>query len=851
MAQTGVKGIVTNEKGDPLPYVTIYCNTTKTGTNTNVNGEFKLNLPEGNHQLTFQSIDYQSGSETVIIQPVYNILNITLKTQVYALREVKISANGQNPAIYIMRKAIAAAPYYRRQILNYTAHVYIKGSGKLDKIPFLLKPSLKQNNLEQGKVYVSESITDLSFYQPNTYIEKVRSVKTSMPLRDGPEPMMMVRGSLYSTGSNEVISPLSPQAFSVYEFILQGSFYEDGREINKIKVKPRRKGKDLYEGDIYIVEGLWCLHSCMLINKSNSIAFTVKTSFKALTDYPYVWVPVTYDLSFAGSYMGIEGTFRYLAALSNYRIRLNPNVEHLWGQKQSKAIPVSTTELEQPVVKKEKTKNQKQIEALLAKDKLTKIEMLKLASKVKQESERETQNMRSKNDSSEMIIDSLALEKDSAYWNLERTVPLLKEENISYALSDTISRYPGKSLRRHHFSLGSLLFWGDSMSLNNKKNYWSYTGILYHFNVNTVDGWNMQTLLAVGNIKPNAWRYEQQFKIPFERKAFLTAAKLSYHFAPLKMGYIVLSGGTLTRDFNEKGISPLINSLQLLIFQNNYLKLYQHDYVSSNMQFEPVNGLIVQGEITYANRYPLDNTGRYVKKEGTKGITNNEPDNILVNASGTNGGIIKMPPHKSLNYELHLICYPFQKYRIKHHTKQYFSNPWPVINLQIKGGVPDYLNSKSNFTQIEFGIAQEINLRHWVQLKYQVNAGKFTNSTSVYFPDYQHFAGNQSVIYTGTPFNRFQALPYYAYSTVNPYLQAFTQLDFKRLLLKRLPYLNLTRIHEQLFVNVLNVQGLPVYTETGYRLSQIAELINISVYAAFSDGIYKGAGVRLSVRLPL
>jgi hypothetical protein len=55
MAQ-GIRGRITNAKGEPLPYVTIYSPTAKAGANSNVNGAFELKLPKGTHQINFQSI---------------------------------------------------------------------------------------------------------------------------------------------------------------------------------------------------------------------------------------------------------------------------------------------------------------------------------------------------------------------------------------------------------------------------------------------------------------------------------------------------------------------------------------------------------------------------------------------------------------------------------------------------------------------------------------------------------------------------------------------------------------------------------------------------------------------------
>jgi len=66
------------------------------------------------------------------------------------------------------------------------------------------------------------------------------------------------------------ISPIAENALSYYKYKWEGSYTEDGREINHIKVIPRRKFEPLFSGYIDIAEDEWRIHSVKLELTKNS-----------------------------------------------------------------------------------------------------------------------------------------------------------------------------------------------------------------------------------------------------------------------------------------------------------------------------------------------------------------------------------------------------------------------------------------------------------------------------------------------------------------------------------------------------------------------------------------------------
>ena len=64
-----IKGTVTNEKNEPLPYVNVFIENTYTGTTTNEDGVYELNLNKpGKYTLVFQFLGYTTKKLEINIQ---------------------------------------------------------------------------------------------------------------------------------------------------------------------------------------------------------------------------------------------------------------------------------------------------------------------------------------------------------------------------------------------------------------------------------------------------------------------------------------------------------------------------------------------------------------------------------------------------------------------------------------------------------------------------------------------------------------------------------------------------------------------------------------------------------------
>jgi hypothetical protein len=843
------KGNVKNEKGELISFVNVFCLNEKAGTHTNENGDFELKLKPGKHEIRFHSIDYQTQIIQVELKEDLKVpVEIVLKQQVYELTEFNVKANQKNTADFIMRKAIAAAPYYRRQVLAYQARVYLKGTGKVDKIPLLLRGTLSDQNIKEGVTMLTESVNELSFSQPSTYKEKVISLKSSYKSNEGPQPMSMVRGNWYNTSSTELISPLSPQAFSVYHFELLGTFYEEGREVNKIKITPKRKGRDLYKGTIFIIDGLWCLHSVDVSYESNSLDVSTKIRFEPVNGHNFVWLPQTYDFQISGSFFGVSGSFRYLASISNYKIKINPNLDHSYfiGQGLKGNIKELSPEVQEfkpePV---KSTKRQKDIEKLLQKENLSKFEMLRLTSKLKAESDL-LKNNPNVIDSSEMVIDSLAEKRDSVFWNENRPIVLLESEVKSYEKfqkkgNDSTALKPKKR------NYTDMFLYGDSILSKSKKYYFKFDSPLSGTKLNSIDAWSYSLKFAFGTNNPDGKNFSMSNKIvfPLERKAVYGNVLFDYCQKPFSFRHFKVDVGSLISDFNQTGAGDFVDAFYLLFYKRNMVKMYQEDYLKLSYSETIYRGLNIETNLLFSDRSKLEINPRLKSNIGL-----NSEYTLNVPQLETNGLIADFEPNRALIFNFLINYKPSQYYRIKGRVREAFYNSKPMFSMKYTQAISGVLGANNDFSKLEFGISQNSKPLHWLGINYRLKLGKILSANTIYFPDYFMHAGNRSWILKEDLNERFMNLGYYEYSNKSSYLSAQLNFTLKRFLLLRLPILNLTKIKENIYFNFIQIPEKEIYYELGYGLSNISQIIDIGVFSNFQANTYRSTELRLSISIP-
>ena len=139
-----LKGRISGQSGDPVPYSTVYIQELKQGTTSNTKGDYEIRMPAGKYTVIYQSLGYEPVIFNITLTDKTITKDVILPVQYYQIPEVRITASGEDPAYGIMRKAIGLAPYYLNNISYYKANVYLKGNLVINKIPRMIKKSMER-----------------------------------------------------------------------------------------------------------------------------------------------------------------------------------------------------------------------------------------------------------------------------------------------------------------------------------------------------------------------------------------------------------------------------------------------------------------------------------------------------------------------------------------------------------------------------------------------------------------------------------------------------------------------------------------------------------------------------------
>ncbi|HEX7586005.1 MAG TPA: DUF5686 family protein, partial [Prolixibacteraceae bacterium] len=389
----GIRGRITNAQDQSVPFANIYIPQLSTGTTSNIDGNYELKLPQGNYKVLFQYLGYQTQNIELTIKSTFQEINIRLIPQSYQIPEIKVMASGEDPAYYIMRRAIAMAPYYRKQVSKYSCKVYLKGSGVFEKIPFLIEKQMKKGGLKENQPFVMETVSKIDFELPDQLKQQVLAMRSSGK-ENNTSPMGMITNNLYDAEKYGVVSPVGKNALKVYRFLLAGVFEDQGRTINKILVIPKTNGSDVFSGFIYIADLFWNIHSADLNLHVPMTDIKVHQLYAEVNQN--TWMPVSFDFDMDVSGFGLKMKYKYVASVSEYKTTLNPALDHSFIEKLKNQQVREQQVFDQIIAEnkqvgqsgKVKSEVQKRIDALLQQPEISNRETLKLNRLIEKESQR-------------------------------------------------------------------------------------------------------------------------------------------------------------------------------------------------------------------------------------------------------------------------------------------------------------------------------------------------------------------------------------------------------------------------------------------------------------------------------
>lgn len=857
----GIRGKITDWKGEQISFASIYVPQLSTGTTSNIDGNYELKLPAGQWKVLFQYLGFQTQTKELTVGNSFQVINVSLENQNYQIPEIKVLASGEDPAYYIMRRAVAMAPYYQKQVSKYSCKVYLKGSGVFDKIPKLLEKQMKKGGVKENEAFVAETVSKIEFELPDKLKQQVLAMRSSGK-DNNTSPMNMITNNLYDADKYGVISPVGKNALKTYRFRLVGVFEDQGRVINKISVIPKTSGKDVFSGFIYIADLFWNIHSADLHMRLPMTDVNVHQVYGEVNKNTWMPVSLDFDMDFSG--MGFKMKFRYVASISEYQTTLNPALDHSFLEKlkeqqlQEQQLVQQFQEKEQKLeATKAKSKAQQKIDQMMQKPQLNNRETVKLNRLMEAEAKRNAppEPLEIKSD---IQVSQKQVNNDSTYWATLRPIPLTELEKTSFLKKDSflvVSAKPEyqdsvrdskRKFRMKHLLVGKTY----NYSVDSLKKYERFTipnlTAPTTLSFNSVDGLRVELPFSYfrADSSGHSISLHQEFGYAFAREKLDAAFAVNFVTNSISRNLYNFSLGSTTADYNgQSGISAMNNDFYTLWLEENYKRFYRRDFVQFSYGRDLVNGLNMNAGFGYSENSPLENHSSYSFIDyDDKQI---QP-NIPVNSTLLDG---QLDQHQSFGGHLSLEYTPRHRYRIRDNRKFYAGSKYPTFSMLYRGAFSGIFGSDSRYDFLKLGIRQRLNFGISDQFSYTVQAGGFLNSKSLYFDNYQHFNTQpMGFMFNSSP-NSFRLLPFYEYSTRKSFVEAHADWQSRKFILKQLPIIRNSTITERVFLNYLSTPDLKNYTEVGYGLMNLFLMVNVEAVAGFEDGKYRSAGIRVSLNL--
>jgi len=835
----GVRGRVIDQEGNPLPFATIFIPEMGSGNVTNVSGSYEIKLDPGTYTLSFQFLGYASASKKINVSEEWITLDIILAKQAYLLNAAEIDGGKEDPAYKIMRKAIAKSSFHRQQVDKYTCEVYLKGGGRLVDYPWFMRKVMEEEGIDTSATFVQESVTEITYERPGKYTENVISIRSSGDDQNS-SPMNYINGSFYEDEVSGIRSPLSRKAFGYYRFEYINTFREGEYNINKIQVTPRVDDEEFLSGFLYIVEDIWSIHSVDFRIKPQGIKIDIEQNYAPIK--PDVWLPISHHYNGFGKLFGFEFTFEYLATLSNYEVEINPDLDANF-----EVLDIKTEQEEIALAEKKERPISQTEKKLQNGEEVSTKELRKLMrdyakQERKQEEEPEVVFERM------VKIDSLAYKQDSIYWKERRPIPLTESELRGYDLQDSLAEAYAKELEGDTLS-GSKKFKPTDLALGGaydlgNQHFLNITNPLLLIRFNTVDGWNGEYQLKYYKRFKNTNRLSiiPTFRYAVSRDKGFGKITSTYDFGRgIKKGKVSLSGGSYYSQFNaDNPILALTNSITSLFAENNFMKIYDREYLEASWAQSLSSKFSANVSIDYSRRSETRNSTNQVWfPEDQREFSSNQPTSIELPLSS-------FGQSDAFKVSLGATWQPFA-YAYKRNNSYYKVSKQPTFSLNYEKAIPNIGDAVIDYDRLSLEARYGFPIGLLGTLNIRSEAGTFLNDERMDFMDYAHFMGNQTIFTRLEQLKGFSLAPYYAFSTREQYVSTYVNFELRRLIFSQFPKLRLSGLKENINVNHLITPSVQNYVEVGYSLSNIFRLFRIDVTGSFLDGKYEDFGVQIGI----
>jgi len=735
-----VSGKVINEFGEPVPYASILVQELGSGTTTDDEGNYVLNLnTEGNYRLIFSSLGYTSNKENIILTLEPLTLNVDLSTSDVMLNEITVSAGKKDPAYGIIQKVVERKGEHLRSADSYRTKVYVKAVEEVEhhhknkpdievaepgddptSAPDPFEQEAKERAELLGSLNFLEMEVKLNFQQPRSYKEERTAYQAYGNTRGlfvprfGETDFNFYRNMVQLTNISDapVISPLSNTGILSYKFKLESTDLEGDQIVYKIRVIPRKNGNSTCRGHLWINEDTYTINRLDLEFSKYPLKFF--DAFRLQQEYvkhaDSLWTVEKQVFDYVAK-QGKRATFR-----GNTTLRYS-DYEHNY------TFPPKFFGNEVAVTTRE------------------------------------------------------AYKRDSSYWATGRTVALTEKEAQVIRIRDSIKTVVTSdayqdSIQELYNKVKLLeLVWDGVGFRNNKKKSHLYVGSIPELiGFSVVGGWEINPYASYSRRYENGKMLDLSGSLGYGLlNKNLTGDFNAWHrYDAFRLAEVSLSGGRSFESINQN--DAFLNQLR----PSNYIL---KEAVSGRHQVELFNGFFLITEAEFNRRKP---------------ITGFKTSDLFSGLIEDNEAPQEFEAYDALITTLAFQYTPGQKYMREPDRKIRLRSKWPTFTVLYRKGWDGPLSSDVDFDFLQASMRQTISFGALGNSNYELEAGKFINTKDLLFIDFKRFRESDPILLSD-PTKTFNALDT-SLTTTDLFLEFHHIHHFNGALVNNIPLLRKTRI---------------------------------------------------------
>ena len=718
-----VFGKITNAKSEPLAFASVQVKEYKQGTVTKEDGAYQLSLEEGKYDLVISMVGYKVQVLTIIIRKIDYEQNIIMEaSDATNLSEVTVKGKAKDKAEEYIRNVILNKDISEAAAGAYSCKVYIKAVQE-DSMAFK-KPKKTQSdslikamqaNAELNRMAMAEIVLNLDYETA----KRSKEERTGITKRGNTQSLFFLStteadfnfyNNLVNIGSISQTPFISPLSYS-------GLLAYRFKTLKTETVKGRKiytisiKPRQLSNAT---VEGE--------ITIADSMWVVLHTKLRLpkyhLAEYDFFEVEQQYELVNEKAWMITRQEFTYNAISDK--------------KKASGRTVVSYNNFE------------------LNKQFDKKYFGTELSSATNQ-----------------------AYERDSSFWQINRTEPLTEKEvrfihykDSVYQAVHTTAYLDSIDKKTNKLTWQNLLFKGQNLNNHVKRRTMRFPSLpeLYQ-----------RFQLGGARIQPSFF----YFKTWESRKNLNFFSDISYGFRNKDInGSLRLN--RMYNPFNRGIYSIRIEKRFEYIFSGdawiNMLKrnnIYLNQTAGIGHSMEIANGLFLFSDIDVAFRRSVSDYK-----------TNDKIDSLFGNALDNNHAIA-FPSYNALYGQLRLEYTPGQRYIREPKEKVILGSAWPTFYVQWRKGIPGMLKSKIDFDYLEFGVRQSFKIGVLGTSTYSVKTGSFFNQKDLRLVDYKFQRRGDPILFSN-PSEAFQSLDS-TFATFKRFYEGHYIHEFNGALLNKIP----------------------------------------------------------------